>query len=120
MSLRFNKALKFLFVVLFSFEMMVPALISSVAYQDLSHSTRIASNERNFSNLISSLLCEESGEEEVESKGGKSQPAFISFDAIETYSLLSTTEHQHQLWTEPLDASKPDAALFVLFHSYLI
>ena len=121
MSIRSINALKFFFILLFSFEMIAPALISSVSDQDVSLHTKISSNERHFTSLVSSLLCEEnSGEEETESKAHKSPLTSIDLDFIETYSLLVATEYRHDSTIVDHSEGKSQPALFTLFHSYLI
>lgn len=121
MSLRSNKALKLFAILLFSFEMIAPALISSVADQSTSQETKFSSNDRHFTTLVSSLLCEESSSEgERESKDQKSTISFIDFDFLETYSLLVNTEQQQHSSIESHRVGISQPALFTLFHTYLI
>lgn len=123
MGLRTNKALKFFAILLFSFEMIAPALIASVSEPlELSQETSVYSNEGHLTNIISSLLCEENNgeEEERESKDHKSHALLSDFDAFEYFATRITTETRQTSWVEPHETTASQPPLFTLFHSYLI
>jgi len=126
MRLRTCKALKYFAILLFSFEMIAPALISSI--DDDIHApqqgqeTSLSSNEHHFTNFISALLCEEnsSEEEERESKDHKSTISFCDFDFFEGFATLIVSETRQTAWAEPHETTASHPPLFTLFHTYLI
>ncbi len=123
MKLRSSKALKFFAILLFSFEMIAPALITDNEGAEASRQeTRLYSNEGHFTNLITSLLCEENNgeEEERESKDHKSTIIFSDFDFFEAYAQLVATETRNTSWVEPHETTASQPPLFTLFHTYLI
>jgi hypothetical protein len=118
MKLRTSKALKYFAILLFSFEIMGPALVSSgdaISLRQDNHRTFIHSSHT--STFVCSLAIEEN-ENEEEQRSSKDQlsgldfgTAFVEFIDIEIPRIKSVETLQ-------LAASQPP--LFTLFHSYLI
>lgn len=123
MKLRKNKALKFFAILLFSFEMIAPALISGSGEADASRDSRetMLTNGGHLTNFISSLLFEENSgeEEERESKDHKAQFCYIDFTLVQPFNLASTETRQTS-WVEPHETTATQPPLFTLFHTYLI
>jgi hypothetical protein len=84
--------------------------------------TQLYSNEGHFTNLISSLLCEENNgeEEERESKDHKSTLSFCEFDLSNVLAELTIAETRQTSWVEPHETTATQPPLFTLFHTYLI
>lgn len=122
MSLRTSKALKFFAILLFSFEMIAPALISSDGPAQEKASGKSFHNASHAAGYISSLLFEENSgeEEERESKDHKLSHCLADFILVHAFIELTTAENLHTAWVEPHETAAAGPALFTLFHSYLI
>jgi len=123
MRLRTSKALKFFAILLFSFEMMAPALISSSQDADAPLDSRetIITSAGHLTNFISSLLLEENNgeEEERESKDHKTPICFIDFIVVQAID-LTINETRQTAWVEPHETTATRPPLFTLLHRYLI
>lgn len=120
MRLRTCKALKFFAILLFSLEIMAPAIISGNE-EASQQETRLVSPEGHLTNFISSLLYEESGsEEERESKDHKSTITFTDFDFFEAFGSVVSYETTQTQCAEPIKTSASQPKLFTLHHTFLI
>lgn len=108
MSLRTSKLLKYFAIVLFSFEMIAPALISTF--------------DRDSDSQYASILFEEnSGEEEERgSKDHKPTLYLNDFSFVQVFIELRTTQARQTSWVDPQQRSTSQPALFTLLHTYLI
>jgi hypothetical protein len=122
MGLRRNRALKFFAILLFSFEMIAPALLASGSDNRQGNETRVYSNDGGFINFISSLLCEENNgeEEERESKDHKSPFIFSDFIFHDLSAGLTINETRQTSWAKPHETTSSQPSRFTLFHTYLI
>jgi hypothetical protein len=125
MRLRTSKLLKYFAILLFSLEMIAPALISSVdnetdARYDYSHTSLTSTTH--LTNFIASLLFEENNgeEEERESKDHKPTLYLNDFGFVKAFIELRTTQTRQISWVEQHQRSASQPALFTLLHSYLI
>jgi hypothetical protein len=105
MSLRTNIVLKLFAILLFSFEVIAPALIQSTEAK--SQETQVCCSGH-FTNVITSLLCEENEEEEID------------FEFIATSSTPHSKEFKQISWIEPHEITYSRPPLFTLFHTYII
>lgn len=122
MSLRTSKALKFFAILLFSFEMLAPAIIGTDEAADSIVSGKSYHNASHSAGYISSLLFEENSgeEEERESKDHKLSHCLADFVLVHAFIELTTAETLHTAWVEPHETDAARPALFTLFHTYLI
>jgi hypothetical protein len=109
MSLRTNIALKVIAIILFSFEMIAPALISSLNSQSQNQETQISSSDH-LANAIANFLCEETNGEEED----------ITFEFVEAPSLAFATGFRQISWIGPHEVTPSRPPLFTLFHTYII
>lgn len=123
MNLRRNKALKCFAILLFSLEMIAPALMSAgnEAIRQ-SDETQLYSNEGYFANFISSFLYEENAgeEEERESKDHKGPLAIADPDLYNNLFELIAFETRQTFCVDTHHAITTQRPLFTLFHTYLI
>ncbi|HMJ71292.1 MAG TPA: hypothetical protein VK508_20490 [Cyclobacteriaceae bacterium] len=120
MNLRTSKVLKYFAILLFSFEMIAPALIPAAEQPQDVYESESYTNATHPTNLISSLLFEENtGEEEERESKDKHTLYLVDLGFDRVFIQLGTAETRQTSWTEPhkKSASQP---LFALFHSYLI
>lgn len=104
MRLRKSKALKFFAILLFSFEMMAPALVSCF--------------DSHASDSFFSLIFEESnGESEGE---GEEEKAFTELGFDHAYLALTTIDTRQISWVEPYKTTATQPRLFTLLHTYRI
>jgi hypothetical protein len=123
MRLRTSKALKYFAILLFSFEMIAPALIAGNGEATATCDSRETTftNAGHLTNFISSLLFEENSgeEEERESKDHKTPFYFTDFAFAQVFDLV-TIETRQTAWVEPHETSATQLPLFALYHKYLI
>lgn len=117
--------MKFFAIVLFSFEMIAPAMISSINTDGVRHrdSDRASITSSNhLTNYIASLLFEENSgeEEERESKDHKPTLYFNDFTVLQAFIELRTTQTRQTSWVEQHNRYASQPPLFTLLHSYLI
>jgi hypothetical protein len=123
MKLRKSKALKFFAILLFSFEMIAPALIPTVEAELLSNNFegKSWSNATHHTGFLSSFLFEENtGEEEERESKDKHTIYFIDLSFDQLIIELGTPGTRHTSWTEPHKKSASQPPLFTLLHKYLI
>lgn len=125
MNLRTNKLLKFFAILLFSFEMIAPALISSVDSEaDIrsEYSKTSITSSTHLTNFIAFLLLEENNgeEEERESKDPKPTLYLNDFGFDRSVIELATTRSRQTSRVGQHQHSTSQPALFTLFHTYLI
>jgi hypothetical protein len=121
MKLRTSKAFKYFAILLFSFEMIAPALIPATEQPQAIYENESYTSATHPTNLISSLLFEENtGEEEERESKDKHTLSFIDLGFDQVVIKLGTAETRHTSWTEPHKKSASQPPLFTLFHSYLI
>jgi hypothetical protein len=124
MRLRSNKLLKFFAILLFSFEMIAPALVTSATSEVSVKSddqTSLSTTTSHLASLMSSLLFEETNnEEERESKDHKTTLCFTDFGFIQPFIELTTTETRQTSWLDKHERRISQPPLFALTHSYII
>lgn len=123
MKLRKSKALKFFAILLFSLEMIAPALITSIegTEQRYDYNQTSLTATSHFTNFIASLLFEENaGEEEERESKDKHTLYFIDLGFDLTFIELRTTQTRQISWVEQHQRSASQPALFTLLHTYLI
>ncbi len=124
MKLRSYKFLKYFAILLFSFELIAPALITSgnagVRLQD-EDQTSLTSETSHLANLMSSLVFEEtSSEEERETKDHKTSLSFSDFGSVQLFVELTSLETRQNSWIEKVDRCTSQPPLFTMIHSYRI
>jgi hypothetical protein len=123
MRLRSSKVLKFFVILLFSFEMIAPALISETTdvTERYDGRTAITGTPDHLANMMSSLLFEEtSSEEERESKDHKTTLCFTDFGFVQPFVELTITETRQTSWVDKHERCTSQPPLFALTHSYII
>jgi hypothetical protein len=123
MKLRKSKALKFFAILLFSFEMIAPALIPSAEAElsSINLEGKSWSNATHPAGFIASLIFEENtGEEEERESKDKHTLSFIDLGFDQVFIELGTPGTRHTSWTEPHKKSTSQPPLFTLIHTYLI
>lgn len=123
MKLRTSKALKFFAILLFSLEMIAPALISPLEENgpryDYSHTS--ISSTGHFTNFIAFLLFEENaGEEEERESKDKHALYFVDLGFDQTFIELRSAQTRQTSWAKQHQRSVSRPALFTLLHTYLI
>jgi hypothetical protein len=124
MRLRTSKALKLFAILLFSFEMIAPALVSvscdPSARRDSRETFLVDANH--LPSLISSLLMEENSgeeEEERESKDHRASTYYTDLVFVQAFELIISDTRQ-TAWVEPHETTATQPKLFALLHQYLI
>ncbi|HZY78459.1 MAG TPA: hypothetical protein VFE50_02980 [Cyclobacteriaceae bacterium] len=125
MKLRTSKALKFFAILLFSLEMIAPALLPTLigdAQAIRNDSQTQLTGTSSLTNFITSLLFEENAgeEEERESKDDKHSVCFTDFGLVQAFVELTTTRSHQVAWVEPNKRAISQPALFTLLHTFLI
>jgi hypothetical protein len=122
MNLRKSKALKFFAVLLFSLEMIAPALISSVEAEPGydNNQSALTSATGHLTNFIASLLFEENAGEEEERESKDKHTIFIDLDFDLAFIELRTTQSRQISWVEEHQRTTTRPPLFTLLHTYLI
>lgn len=123
MRLRTSKALKYFAILLFSFEMLAPAVLTDEVSpgNELRRDASIVNHTNHLGNLISSLLFEEtSSEEEKATRDHKPVFLFSDFDFVQTFVQLTETPLSISTFVDVTGQTDSQPALFTLFHSYLI
>ncbi len=111
MPLRMNKALKYLIILLFSFEVLAPAFVQS--YEE---DTIESSNQKHYVDLTGSFDClahlffEENNSEEREGKDYDSS----SFYFIELFSVLEKFKPIEITWSIARDRVESQPSLYTL------
>jgi hypothetical protein len=124
MRLRTSKALKLFAILLFSFEMIAPALISISCEPNASRDSRetLLVDANHLPSLIASLLMEENSgeeEEERESKDHRAPIYFTDLVFIQAFELIIFDTRQ-TAWVKPHETTATQPKLFALSHSYRI
>ena len=126
MKLRKSKSLKFFAILLFSFEMIAPALISCGNPEaGVDQNQRAFTNATHLPNFLYSLVFEENngegeGEEERESKDHKANFCFTDFGFVQAYIALTTVDTRQTSWVETHETRATKPPIFALSHAYLI
>lgn len=117
MLLRYNKILRIFAILLFSFELLVPAVLLGTPEDDLHAENPLSyySNQNPPLDLIAHLIFEEVNNEEREGK----DDYLISVCFIEVFNELQKFEPVHVTWSLPKDRFDTQPSLYTL-HRVLI
>ncbi len=117
MPFRYNKALKLFAILLFSFEMLAPAVLitSPETSLDSPNSKRLSESNRTV-DLLAHLIFEEVGSEEREGK----DDCLIGLNFTEVFNELQKFENTQITWSLPKDRFDTQPSLFKLHRVLLI
>jgi hypothetical protein len=118
MGLKHSKILKLAAILIFSFELMAPALFACTEFDGGLKTNRTTFNATPHSfTLLSILLFEEvSNEEEREGK----DHTLITFSFIEIFNALQKFKPDDITWLLPVNRSERQPSLFTLYRVLLI
>ncbi len=109
-------------VLLFSFELLAPAVLQagSISNSCPSQETVYSDHAPFLANLLTALVCEEVGSEEEDESKGKVNVDLDYFGFVQFFfdSHITARLHPSTLHVEPIATSQPP--LFALHHSFLI
>lgn len=118
MDLKHSKILKLAAILIFSFELLAPALFAFTELEgDLkAGQAKFNTNPHSFT-VLSNLVFEEvSNEEEREGK----DDTLISFSFIEIFNVLQKFKPDNITWLLPVNRSERQPSLFTLYRVLLI
>lgn len=118
MLLRYNKILRIFAILLFSFELLAPAVLLGTPEGDLHSENTISlySNQNQPLDLIAHLIFEEANNEEREDK----DDFLISVCFIEVFNELQKFEPIQVTWSLPKDRFDIQPSLYTLHRVLLI
>jgi hypothetical protein len=117
MLLRYNKILRIFAILLFSFEMLAPALWLGDHESSITQkSTTYFSHENQSIDLIAHLICEEANSEEREGKNDY----LIDVSFVEVFNELEKFQPVQISWSLPKDRFDIQPSLYTLHRVLLI